>query len=112
MSVVGYNSLTALSPDFVPWSQTFTYVVGGIGFFVVMAIGGLVTAREAAKQACLKAVIASVLGSSISLYLSLQDEIFTPIAFFFVSFGVISSLIGCWLWQKYQRRVKDQGKAV
>ncbi len=112
MSVVGYNSLIAISPVFIPWSQVFTYVIGGIGFFIVMTTGGLVTAKAASEQACLKAVIASILGSSISLYFSLQDEIFTPIAFFFVTFGVISSLIGCWLWKKYQQKTGHQGKAA
>ncbi|WP_198263746.1 hypothetical protein [sulfur-oxidizing endosymbiont of Gigantopelta aegis] len=102
MSAVGYSSLIKWSPAFQPWSQVFTYTLAGIGFFIVMATGGLVTAMVALRHAYSKALIASFLGSSISLYLSLKDEIFTPIALFFVVFGLLSSAVGCWLWQKYQ----------
>lgn len=111
MATVGYHSLVEFSPALKPWSQVFIYVLGGIGFFIVMAVGGLVTAMAALERAYLKAIIASVLGCSISLYLSLKDDIFTPIAFFFVSFGVLSSLIGCWLWKKYQQKKDNQGTA-
>lgn len=104
MSSVAYNSLIKFSPVFLEWSQVFTYVLAGIGFFIVMAGGGLVTAMVALQKAYSKAIIASILGSSISLYLSLQSEIFTPMAFFFVIFGVISSIIGCWGWQRYQQK--------
>lgn len=107
MSSVAYNSLIKFSPVFLEWSQVFTYVLAGIGFFIVMAGGGLVTAMVALQKAYSKAIIASILGSSISLYLSLQSEIFTPMAFFFVIFGVISSIIGCWGWQRYQQK-KEQ----
>lgn len=105
MSAVGYNSLVKIIPALMPWSQVFTYVLAAIGFFMVMASGGLVTAMVAARQAYSKAVIASLLGSSISLYLSLKDEIFTPIALFFVLFGVASSMAGCWGWKQYRSRV-------
>ncbi len=104
MGAVAYNSLMQISPIFIPWSQVFTYALAGTGFFIVMAGGGLVTARAALERAYTKAVIASILGSSLSLYLSFQGESFTPVAFFFVLFGVISSLIGCWTWEKYQLR--------
>ncbi|MCW8928844.1 MAG: hypothetical protein OQL19_01245 [Gammaproteobacteria bacterium] len=104
MSAVGYNSLIKVAPVFIPWSQLFTYVLAGIGFFIVMASGGLVTARAAITHPYTKAIIASIIGSSISLYLSLQEEIFTPIALFFLIFGIISSVIGCWIWQKYQQK--------
>lgn len=102
MSTVGYNLLVRAYPLFAPWSQTVTYGLAGIGFFIVMAGGGLVTARAALQHAYTKAIIASILGSSISLYLSLKDEIFTPIALFFLIYGIISSTAGCWLWKKYQ----------
>jgi len=104
MSAVAYNSLIEISPLFKPWSQIFTYVIAGIGFFIVMASGGLVTARAAQKNIYTKAIIASIIGSSISLYLSLQDEIFTPMAFFFILFGIIASVIGSWSWERYQQK--------
>ncbi|MCU7835720.1 MAG: hypothetical protein KZQ83_10785 [gamma proteobacterium symbiont of Taylorina sp.] len=108
MSAVGFNSLVKYAPGFAPWTQTFTYILAAAGFFIVMVSGGLVTTMAALKHAYAKAVIASILGSSISLYLSLKDEIFTPIAFFFVLFGVIASIIGCWGWKKYQKNTIKQ----
>ena len=104
MSAVGFNSLIKISPEFSTWSQEFTYVMAGLGVFIVMASGGLVTAKAALDRAYTKAIIASIIGSSISLYLSLKDEIFTPIALFFLIYGIISSVIGCWIWQKYQQK--------
>ena len=104
MSAVGYNSLVAVAPAFAPWSQIVAYILAGIGFSIVMASGGLVTAMVAVKHAYYKAASASVIGSSISLYLSLQNEIFTLIAFFFILYGVISSIFGCWLWKRYQQK--------
>ncbi len=104
MSAVGYNSLVKILPALLPWSQVFTYVMAALGFFIVMACGGIVSAMVAEKQAYVKAVIASLLGSSISLYLSLQNEIFTPMALLFVLFGLMSSIVGCWGWQKYQAK--------
>lgn len=104
MSLVGYSSLAQTYPALIPWSQVFTYTLGVLGFFIVMFFGGLVTAMSALKHTYANAVAASILGCSFSLYLSLKDEIFTPIAFFFMSFGIASSIFGCWIWQKYQRR--------
>jgi hypothetical protein len=109
LSTVGYHSLIEYSSIFAPWSQLFTYILAGIGVFIVMATGGLVTARAALEHAYSKAIIASVLGSSISLYLSLKDEIFTPIALFFMTYGIISSVIGCWIWKKYQQKQNNKG---
>lgn len=104
MSAVGFNSLTTILPEFSAWSQELTYVLAGIGVFIVMAGGGFVTARASLEQAYTKSIIASIIGSSISLYLSLKDEIFTPIALFFLIYGIIASVIGCWIWQKYQQK--------
>ncbi|MCU7818450.1 MAG: hypothetical protein KZQ56_10625 [gamma proteobacterium symbiont of Lucinoma myriamae] len=91
-------------PALIPWSQVFTYALGGLGFFIVMFLGGFVTAMAALKHTYLNAFAASIVGSSISLYLSLKDEFFTPIAFFFMTFGIISSIFGCWIWHKYQQK--------
>jgi len=107
MAAVAYNSLIKVYPSFAPWSPIFTYVLAGIGVFIVMALGGLVTAKNAVEHAYTKAIIAAIIGSSISLYLSLQEEIFTPIAFFFLLYAVCSSVIGCWVWHKYQHKQKS-----
>jgi len=106
MAAVGFNSLIETIPGFAPWTQLSTYILAGLGFFIVMFSGGLVTAMAAIDRAYTKAIIAAMLGSGISLYLSLKDEIFTPMAFFFVLSGVLAAMFGCWVWEKYQGRRK------
>ena len=70
MSLVGYGSLSKMYPVLSNWSQIFTYFLGAVGFFLVMLSGGWVTAMTAHKQAYQKAAIASVIGSSFSLFIS------------------------------------------
>ena len=113
MAAVGYNSLMKWSEAFIPWSQLFTYSLAGLGFFIVMTLGGLFTAIASENKtfsshvyknnAYRNAIIASIIGSSISLYLSLQQEIFTVLALLFLILGVCCSIFGCWLWVKRQK---------
>lgn len=102
MSLVGYGSLSKTYPFLASWTQAFTYIVSGGGYFLVMLCGGLVTAMLATNNTYQKAIIASIIGSSFSLSVSLKDEFFTAIALFFIIFGVLSSIFGCWLWHRYQ----------
>ncbi len=106
LALVWYSTLAKTYPELLPWSQVVTYALGGLGYFIVMFLGGLVTAMASVKHTYSNAAAASILGSSISLYLSLKDEIFTPIALFFMILGIISSILGCWIWHKYQHRKK------
>ena len=104
MALVGYGSLAKTYSALLPWTQVITYALGGLGYFIVMFFGGLVTTMAAVKHSYPKAIAASILGSSISLSLSLKDEVFTPIALFFMLFGIAASILGCWFWHKYQQR--------
>ncbi len=98
ISLVGFNSLIKSYPSLASWNQIFTYFVGGIGFAIVMLIGGFVCAMLAKKNVYRLSAIASIIGSTTSLYLSLQNEIFTIIAFLFIALGVLSSLLGSKIW--------------
>jgi len=106
LALVWYSTLAKTYPELLPWSQVVTYALGGLGYFIVMFLGGIVTTMAALKHTYKNAIIASILGSSISLYLSLKDEIFTPIALFFLILGIISSIFGCWVRHRYLRRKK------
>jgi len=108
MSLVGYGSLSKIYPFLTSWSQIFTYAIGGGGYFIVMLIGGIVTARLASSHPYLKTMTAAIIGSSFSLSMSLKDEFFTPIALFFILFGITSSIIGCRLWAFYLSRKIDK----
>ena len=106
LALVEYSVLAKTYPVLLPWSQVFTYALGGLGYFIVMFFGGIITTMAALKHTYINAVAASILGSSISLYLSLKDEIFTPTALFFLILGIISSIFGCWVRHRYLRRKK------
>lgn len=101
MAAVGYNSLMKISPAFIPWSQVFTYSLGGLGYFIVMASAGVVTAMASERQDYIHIIIAAILGSSISLYLSLQEEIFTLLALIFLLLGILFAVFGGWFWKFY-----------
>ena len=102
MSAVGFNFLIKSYPSLIPWSQIFTYSMGAFGHFIVMSLTGMTVAiTSVSNRACLNAGIAATIGSSISLYLSLRDDIFTPIAFIFLISGIIFALIACSLWLKH-----------
>ena len=109
MALVGYASLSEVYPVLSAWSQLFTYILGGLGYFMVMLSGGFVTAMAARKQAYIKAMMASIIGSSFSLSVSLKDDFFTPIALFFILFGILASTLGCRL-QAYWEAGHSQQK--
>ena len=95
MGLVAYGSLTKTYPMLSEWSQIFTYALGGSGYFVVMLVGGFITTMAAVNKHYTATIIAAILGSSFSLYMSLKDEIFTPIALFFLLFGIFAAIMGC-----------------
>jgi len=95
MGLVAYGSLTKTYPILSEWSQIFTYALGGSGYFVIMLVGGFITTMAAENKHYTATIIAAILGSSFSLYMSLKDEIFTPIALFFLLFGTFAAIMGC-----------------
>lgn len=104
MAAVGFNSLMKWSDAFIPWSSAFTYFMAGLGFIIVMTIAGLLTAHASNNTPYTNAIIASILGSTISLYLSLQQEIFTLLALVFLILGIACSSFGCWFWLKNAKK--------
>ena len=102
MAAVGYNSLIKWSEFFVPWSSLFNYFLAFLGIFISMTAGGMITAMVSRRIPCTNAIIAALLGSVLSLYLSLQQEIFTPLALVFLIFALACSILGCRLWFRFQ----------
>ncbi len=104
MGLVAYGSLAKTYPLLSDWSQTFTYVLGGSGYFIVMFIGGFITTMAALSNHYRYSIIAALLGSSLSLYMSLKNEIFTPIALFFLLFGILAAVLGCHFQLAYKAK--------
>ncbi len=108
MAAVGFNYFIKAEPSLATWSQIFSYAIATLGHFIVMMLTGMVVAMASVpKRAFLNAGMAVIIGSGISLYLSLRDDIFTPIAFIFLISGLLFAFLGCWIWQ---RRENGKGK--
>ncbi len=105
MASVGFNYLIKSYPSLASWSQIFTYSIAALGHFIIMVITGMVvTMASISKQAFFNAGLAVIIGSAISLYFSLRDDIFTPIAFIFLISGLLFAFLGCWIWQRRENR--------
>lgn len=98
MASVGYNSLLNSYPELASWRQVFTYTISALCYFIVMASAGYITAMASKQYAYLHTAIAAIFGMSFSLYLSLQQEIFTLFALFFIIIGLVFALFGCRYW--------------
>ncbi len=105
MASVGLNYLIKSYPSLASWSQAFTYLIAALGHFIVMIITGIVvTMASIPKMAFFNAGLAVIIGSGISLYFSLRNDIFTPIAFIFLISGLLFAFLGCWIWQRRENR--------
>lgn len=105
MASVGYNLLLNIYPELTSWRQVFTYTISAVCYFIVMASAGYITAMASKQSAYIHTAIAAILGMSLSLYLSLQQEIFTLRALFFIIIGLVFALLGCRRWLSSQKAV-------
>ena len=97
---VAYNSLAKNYSIFTPYRKLFTYFMTAVGFALVMLCGGYVTAAIARQKIYLYSSIAAIVSCSISLWSSLITEIFTPLAIFFLLYGITFALLGSWFWKR------------
>ena len=88
-------------PFMAEHGNIITYVLGGIGFFIAMAIGGFITAFCARERVITHGAIVGLLASATSLALSAHTgSILTPISFLFLVMGIASTIAGCVIWSK------------
>jgi len=110
MANVGFSSLAKSYEVFSPYINLLTYIVGAIGYFSVMFCGGFVTAGICREKIYRHALIAAVIASSASLWLSLRSDIFTPIALVFLLSGILFTLLGSWVWKNSRFNPKQISK--
>lgn len=108
MANVAYHELTKSYSFLAPYIDIFTYIVGGVGFAIVMACGGIVTAMMTLENVYRNAIIAALIASSVSLWWSLRTDIFTLVALLFLVFGVIFTVWGSWAWKKRADKIYKQ----
>lgn len=96
LASVGYNAMAHSFPSLSQGSQFFNYTISTICYFIVMVSSGYITTVSSKKNHYANTIIAALLGMSMSLYLSLQQEIFTFLALFFLFTGLTFALVGCY----------------
>ena len=100
LAEVGYNSLAKSYPLIEPFRQWFVYSTVAIGFALVMLCGGYITAAISRQKIYIYSFIAAFVACSISLWSSLETEVFTSSALLFLLYGIVFSLIGSWFWKR------------
>jgi len=100
--VVGQMALSRNYPEYSSIIKAVPYLVGFGGFFLVMAMGGYVTASIALTRVVLNALIVGAVTAGFSLWLSVgAGEIKLVSLIFFVS-GVFFCVSGALLWRTRQ----------
>jgi len=100
MANVGYHEIGKSYSFILPYINIFSYIIGILGFAIVMICGGFITAAIAQQKIYRNAIIAALIASIASLWWSLRTDIFTPIALLFLIFSILFALWGSWVWKK------------
>ena len=107
MAAVWFNHLGESYPLIAAYEQDLLNTLLITGLFFVMAAGGYVTAAIAPRRIYLHSMIAALIGSSLSLYLSLRQDMLTPMALLYLFFGVTFCLAGSWYWKRKNLSLTD-----
>lgn len=98
MAAVWFNHLGETYPLIATYEQALLNTLLIIGLFFVMAAGGYVTAAIAPRRIYWHSMMAALAGSGLSLYLSLRQDMLTPIALLYLLLGISFCLAGSWYW--------------
>jgi hypothetical protein len=111
MAAVWFNHLGKTYPLIVAYEQALLNTLLIIGLFFVMAAGGYVTAAIAPRRIYFHSMIAALSGSSLSLYLSLRQDILTPMALLYLFVGIAFCLAGSWIWKRINLSIRTEYSA-
>ena len=100
MAAVWFNHLGETYALIAAYEQALLNTLLIIGLFFVMAAGGYVTAALSPRRIYLHSMIAALIGSGLSLYLSLRQDILTPMSLLYLLTGIVFCLVGSWYWKK------------
>ena len=101
--VVGQIELSRNYPEYSSTIKAIPYLVGFGGFFLVMAIGGYVTASIALTRVVLNALVVGAVTAGISLWLSVSGGEVKLMSLIFLILGVAFCISGALLWRARQR---------
>jgi hypothetical protein len=75
-----------------------SYLLGFVGFFIIMSIGGYITANLARKQVIIHALIVGLATTGLSVLVSLNTSNLTLKGILFVILGGAFSILGGKIW--------------
>ncbi|HXK55035.1 MAG: hypothetical protein KDI74_06060 [Gammaproteobacteria bacterium] len=100
--VVGQMEASRNFPEYSRAISTVPYLVGFGGYFLVMAVGGYVTASIARNQVVLNALIVGAVTAGISLWFSLDAVDIKPMSLVFFTLGLVFATTGALFWRVRQ----------
>lgn len=100
--VVAQKELSRSYPEYTAMIDAIPYLVGFGGFFLVMALGGYVTATIALRRVVLNALIVGAVTSGFSLWLSIGSGDIKLRSLIFFALGMVFSVMGALLWRRRQ----------
>ena len=103
--MVGQMQLSRNYPEYSSAIEVIPYLVGFGGYFLVMAMGGYVTASIALNRVVLNALIVGAVTAGFSLWLSLSAGDIKLMSLIFFMLGVVFSISGALFWRARQRRL-------
>jgi len=98
----GYAVVIKEHPGWQITGQVFSYILGGIGYFIIMSSGSYLTAYIAKKHIYLHVILIAILSTGISLFASVREDGFTLNSILFVLLGIAFALVGGYTWTRHQ----------
>lgn len=99
---VGYNSLAKSFPFLNDISIYFRYLIGIPVFFLIMFIGGYITADLAKQKALLHCLVVAFITIGVMMISALENMQLTITGLVVSLLALVSTLLGGWYWQKDQ----------
>ncbi len=104
LAATGNTLLTREYPGYEAAGSFLLYALAGIGFFLVLSVGGYITASIAKSKIYLHSILVAVIPIGISIYSSQRDDGLTLESILFLCVGIIFALCGGYLWTKKQKK--------
>lgn len=98
----GYAVIIREHPEWQIAGQTLSYILGGIGYFIIMFSGSYLTAEIAKKHIYMHAILITIFSTGISLFASVREDGFTLNSVLFVLLGITFALLGGYTWLRHQ----------
>lgn len=97
---VGYNSLARNYPWLSEISIYFRYVIGIPVLFLIMFIGGYITADVAKQKVLLHCLVVAMITNGVMLASALENRELTLSGLVVAVLALASTLAGGWYWQR------------